>query len=101
MEKLPLVFAESETGLTMNARGFINYKLECDLSNLYIPFEGDIKGLFDERDDAIDNEYMEEVNNVQIGDVLVDRLGFKVAESALVTSKQCLEQRHIDVTPLI
>ena len=40
--------------------------------------------MLDERDDAIDNEHVEEAVNVQIGDVVVDRVGFKDVESALV-----------------
>ena len=51
--------------------------------------------MLDGRDDAIDNEPIEEVDNVQIGDVLVD------VESALVTLKQNLGQRPTNVTPLI
>ena len=51
------------------------------------------------RDDAIDNEPTEEVDNVQIGDVVVDRVGFKDIESPLVTLKQPLEPTN--VTPLI
>lgn len=39
---------------------------------------------------------------MQIGDVMVNRVGFKDVESALATSlKQNLEQELIDVTPLI
>ena len=32
--------------------------------------------MLDKRDDAIDNEPIEEVDNVQIGDMVVDRVGF-------------------------
>ena len=42
-------------------------------------------GVFNEKDDAADSEPMEEVDIVQIGDVVVDRVGFKDAKSALVT----------------
>ena len=70
----------------MNADGFIDYKLECDLNNPCILFEAKIIGLLDERHDVVDNEPIREVTvNVQIGDVVVDRVGFKVAGSALVT----------------
>ena len=44
---------------------------------------------------------LKEVDNVQIGDVMVDRVGFKNVESALMTLKQILEQRHTNSTPLI
>ena len=53
--------------------------------------------MLDERDDAINNECIKKIGNVQIGDVVIDRVGFKDAKSALVT----LKQRLIDVTPLI
>ena len=32
-------------------------------------------GMLDERDDAIDNDPIEEVDNVQIGDVVMDTIG--------------------------
>ena len=41
--------------------------------------------MIDERNDAIDNEHIEEVDSVQIGDTVVDRVGFKDVENALVT----------------
>ena len=59
-----------------------------------------MEGILDERGDAIDNELIKEVDNVRIGDV-VDRVRFKDVESALETLEQILEQRPIDVTPLI
>ena len=37
-------------------------------------------------------------NNVQIGNVLEDRVGFKDVESALVTLKQNLKQKSIGIT---
>ena len=43
--------------------------------------------MLDERGDAIDNEPIEEVDNVIIGDVVIDRVGFKDAKSELVTFK--------------
>lgn len=42
-----------------------------------------------------------EVDNAQTVDVVADRVGFKGAESTLVTLKQFLEQKPIDLTPLI
>ena len=53
--------------------------------------------MLDERDDAADNEPIKEVHNVQIDDVVVDRVGYQDAKTALVT----LEQRPTNVTPLI
>ena len=79
-----MVHAKREIGPNMNAHEFIDYELEFDLSNPYMPIEEKIIGMLDERDDAIDNEHVEEVDNVQIGDVMVDRVGFKDVESALV-----------------
>ena len=35
--------------------------------------------MLDERDDVADNKPIEEVDNVQIGDVVVDRVEFKDA----------------------
>ena len=66
-----------------------------------IPIEEEIISTLDERDDAPDNEPIEEVDNMQIGDVVVDRVGFQDVESALLTLKQFLEQRPTGVTPLI
>lgn len=42
--------------------------------------------MLNERDDAVDNEPIQEVDNVQIGDV-VDRVRLKDVESALMTLK--------------
>jgi hypothetical protein len=53
------------------------------------------------RDDVANNELIEEADNVQVGDVVVDRLGSKDVESALVTLKRVFETKPIDVTPLI
>lgn len=44
---------------------------------------------------------IEEAHNVQIGDMVIDRVGFKGVESALVTFEQFLGKKHIDVTPLL
>ena len=44
---------------------------------------------------------MMQFDNVQIGDVVIDRVGSKDIKSALLTLKQFLEQRPIDITPLI
>ena len=82
----------------MNAHELMNYELAFDLNNLRT-YEGG-NSRFDERDDAIGNEPIEEVDNVQIGDVLVNKVGFKDAKSA-VTLKHFWEQKSIDVTPLI
>lgn len=57
--------------------------------------------MLDERDDAIDNESIEEVDNVQIDDVVANRVGFKGVESTLVTLKQFPEQKVIDITPIV
>ena len=88
LEQLALVSKESECGPTMNAHEFIHYELEFDLNNPYIPNLEEIIGMLDERRDAFDNEPIEGVDNVQISDVVVDRVGFKDAKSALVTLKQ-------------
>jgi hypothetical protein len=61
-----LVFVESEIGVTMNARVFIKYELEFNLSNPYVSIEEGSIDMLDERDDATDNEPIEEVDNVQI-----------------------------------
>jgi hypothetical protein len=46
-----------------------------------------------ERDGAANNEHVEDIDNVQIGDVVVDRAWFKDVENAFMTYKQNLEQR--------
>jgi hypothetical protein len=72
-----------------------------NLNNPYTFIEEEIIGNLDERDDAIDNERIEEVDNVHIGDVVVNKIGIKDAKSAFLTLKQFLEQRRSGVTPLI
>ena len=47
--------------------------------------------MLDGRGDATDNEPIEKVDNVQIGDVVVDRVEFKDVESALAMLKQKLK----------
>ena len=79
----------------MNVLEFINNELDSYLNNLYIPIEVGIIGMLDEIDNAADNGPIEEASNVQIGDVLVDRVGFKDAESELVI----LKQMPTNVTP--
>ena len=54
-------------------------------SNPYIPTKEEIIGMLDERDNVTDNEAIKEVDNVQIGDAVVDRVGYKDVESASVT----------------
>lgn len=79
----------------MDVLEFINNELDSYLNNLYIPIEVGIIGMLDEIDNAADNGPIEEASNVQIGDVLVDRVGFKDAESELVI----LKQMPTNVTP--
>ena len=40
----------------MNAHDFIHYELEFDLKKSYIPIVKEVTCMFDERDDAVDNE---------------------------------------------
>ena len=40
--------------------------------------------MLDERYDTIDNELIEEVGNVQIGDVVVDKVEFKDVEKSIM-----------------
>lgn len=44
---------------------------------------------------------IQENDNVEIGDMMVDKVGLQDSESALVTLKQVLEQTPTDVTPPI
>ena len=69
-----VTFAKSETRPTINPHEFINHELEFNLNNPYIPTVEEITCILDERDDATNNEPTEEVYNVQIGDVVVDRV---------------------------
>ena len=57
--------------------------------------------MLDQKDYATHNEPIEDNDNVQLGDLVVDKVGFKDVESAFVTLKQVSEQRPINVTPLI
>ena len=72
----------------MNAHEFLNYELQFDLNNPCIPIEEEIIGMFDGGGDAPNNEPIEEVDNVQISDVVVDKAIFKDVESASVTLKK-------------
>ena len=86
----------------MNAHEFVNNELEFDLNSVYIAIAEEIISMLDERDEAVaDNEPIEEVDNVQIGDIVIDRVGCKDVESALVTLKQFSERRLTKFTPLI
>jgi hypothetical protein len=81
----------SEIKSIMNVREFINHEVELYPNSPYIPIEEGIIGtMLDERDNAIDNEPIEEAGSVQIGDVLVGRVAVKDVESA-----------PINITPLI
>ena len=97
-----MVSKESENGLTINAHEFMYYEVGFNLNNPYTPTkEEEIKSMLDGGGHATDNELIEEIDNVQISDVVVDKVGFEDAKSALTTLKQILEQRPIDVTPFI
>ena len=96
-----LTFAKTKVGPTMNTFEFINYELHFDSSYPYTPIEEEIIGMLNEIDVAVDSEPIKEVDNVQIGDVLVDRIRFEDDDSALATLKQFLEQIPIVVPPRI
>lgn len=79
LKHLALVSTKCESRPTMNAHGFINYELEYDLNNSHILNEEEIIGILGEGDDASDNaKLIKEVDNVQIVDVLVNRVGFRM-----------------------
>lgn len=84
----------------MNAQVFISYELEVVLNNPCILNEDEFICMFNERDDAIVNNFMEVVENVQIGDV-VDRVWFKDAKCAFGDLETIFRTKPIDVTPLI
>ena len=84
-----MVYVKREIGPTMNAHEFINYELKFNSNNRYLLIE--LIGMIDERDDTTNNVPIEEVDNVHIGDMVVDRVGFKDVESTLVTLKHFLE----------
>lgn len=63
LEQLALVVVESETRPTVNAHKFIHYELKFDLNNHYTPIREKIVCMLNERDDAIYNERIEEVDN--------------------------------------
>jgi hypothetical protein len=53
---------------------FIDYELEYELINSYIPTEEDIIGMLDGGgDEADNNKPIEEVDNVQVSDMVVDK----------------------------
>ena len=57
-------------------------------------------GMLNEGDVVANNEPIEEVDNVQIVDMVVNRVGFKDVESSLVTLEIISQQIPDDVTPL-
>ena len=61
----------NSTGLSITSSRFSPF---VDLNNPYIHIEQEIIGVLAEQDNAIDNEPIEEVDNVQIDDVVVDRV---------------------------
>ena len=64
-----------------------------DRNNISILIEEEITcSMFDKRDDVVENELIEEVDNVQVGDAVVDTVGSKDVESALATFKRFLRQ---------
>lgn len=50
--------------------------------------------MLNERDDAIDNELIEEVDDMQISDVVEDWVGFKDVENAWLTLEKKLEKKY-------
>ena len=77
----------------MNAYEFINHDWNLMQNNPYIPIEEEILGMHDGKDFAAYNEPIEENDNVQLGDMVIDKVGCKDIESALVSSKQILETK--------
>jgi hypothetical protein len=63
----------------MHIHESINYEVEFCMNNPCIPTEKEITSMLDERNDAVHHVPIEEVDNVQIDDVVVDRVGFKDA----------------------
>jgi spore maturation protein SpmA len=54
------------------------------------------------KDDATHNEPIEEAHNVQIGNVVVNKVGFKDVQSAIVTFRiKCYNKKPTDVISLI
>ena len=101
LEQSALVYVKSAIGPTMNTHEFITYELDFNLNNPYLPTKEEIIGMLDDKDNATNNEPIEEVDIVQIDDVVVDKVRVKDVKNTLMTLKQFLEQRHLDVTPLI
>jgi hypothetical protein len=56
----------------MNAHEYTNNRLKLDQTNPYVPIKEEIIAMVDEENDAIDNEPIDEVVNLHIGDVVVD-----------------------------
>ena len=77
----------------MNAYEFINHDWNLMQNNPYIPIEEEILGMHDGKDSAAYNEPIEENDNVQLGDMVIDKVGCKDIESALVSSKLILETK--------
>ena len=97
-----LTVTENELGPTLNAHEFIHYELEFNYLNTpYMSIEEEITNILNERDDAADNQPIEEADDMQIGDVVVDKVEFKDVGSAFVTSKQISEPKPTNITPLI
>jgi hypothetical protein len=95
-----LIYVESEIGPVMHAHDFITYELEFHLDIAYIPIDEEVIGMLNEGDVVANNEPIEETSNVQIVDVVVNRVGFKDVECSLVTLEKFMQQIPNDVTPL-
>jgi hypothetical protein len=76
-----LTLAKQEIGPTLDAHEFIHCELDVDYLNTpYMLVEEEIINMLDERDDVVDNQPIEEVDNVQISDVIIDKVTSKDVE---------------------
>lgn len=84
LEQLALVFVKSGTGPTTNLHEFINYVLELDLNNPYIPIEEGVISMLYERDDATDNSLVEDIRrelNSRRGYFVMQKIGWEKTSS--------------------
>ena len=89
---------ESETGPTMNARVHQSWIGIWSKESLHTYWGENCRYAWWERWWKWP-WFIEEVDIVRIGDVVIARVGFQDAKSTLMTLKQFLEQRPSDVTP--
>lgn len=76
LKELALISTKKKIKYTINIYEFINYKLEFDPNNSYISIEKNIICILNKNHNRIDTKAIEEVNDIQINNVVSNRVRF-------------------------